>query len=198
MQQVNLYQLEFKPQKMMLDLQQLILGIIVLMAIFLALGSWLSSKRTALSEQVKQEEHMLTSMQTQVAQLEAIVTSGLKNGNVDKEIKNIEKEIQLKGLALNTLKTSDIASSGGFSLLLKGLAESKSDQLWFTDIELQNDVLKLKGQTMDPKLITYWIEEATKRSYLNRRFASVTITENRERPEIYNFVLAEGVVRTHE
>ncbi len=198
MQQINLYLPEFHPKQDILNFNQLLIATAVLFLIYVALGIWDNSKTQLLEQQVKQREQMLAPLEKQKAELEKMMAERPDDGQLDNQMAAVEYDIQNKTIALNTLKNSDIAASKGFSDLLIDLAKGSDRRIWFTHIELKQDVLSLHGQTVDPKLISSWIENSTKQSELARQFSAISITQNDNNNRVYDFELSGGVLVHHE
>lgn len=185
MQQINLYLPELQPKKEVLSLPQVGLITAAFLFIFIAFGWSITSDTAALKQQLTSET-------------DKMVAGRPDESALAQEIAALEYHIQNKSLALNTLKNSDVAASDGFSQLLEELAQSKNSKLWFTDIGINNEVLLLKGQTLDPKLITAWIENATNGNALSRQFSAIKIEQHSTYKRVYDFELSGGVVVHHE
>jgi Tfp pilus assembly protein PilN len=198
MQQINLYLPEFQPKKDLLSVSQLVISVAAIGLLYVALGLWFSSDTQFLQQQLKQREQMLLPLEKQLAELEQMLAQRPDSGQLDRQMAAIERDIQNKSVALNTLKNSDIAASQGFSQLLLDLAKNNDRRLWFTRIELNRDELALHGQTTDPELITYWIENTAEGTQLARQFSAISITQNDNDHRVYDFKLSGGVLIRHE
>ena len=198
MQQINLYLPELQPKKEVLSLPQVGLITAAFLFIFIAFGWSITSDTAALKQQLTSETEMLKPLELQKQELDKMVAGRPDESALAEEIAALEYHIQNKSLALNTLKNSDVAASDGFSQLLEELAQSKNSKLWFTDIGINNDVVLLKGQTLDPKLITAWIENATNGNALSRQFSAIKIEQHSTYKRVYDFELSGGVVVHHE
>ena len=197
MQQINLYLPELQPKKEVLSLPQVGLITAAFLFIFIAFGWSITSDTAALKQQLTSETEMLKPLELQKQELDKMVAGRPDESALAEEIAALEYHIQNKSLALNTLKNSDVAASDGFSQLLEELAQSKNSKLWFTDIGINNEVLLLKGQTLDPKLITAWIENATNGNALSRQFSAIK-EQHSTYKRVYDFELSGGVVVHHE
>jgi Tfp pilus assembly protein PilN len=198
MQQINLYLPEFQPKQDILNFNQLLIAVAAMLLLYVALGLWMQSDTQLLHQQLKQREQMLIPLEKQKAELEQMMAQRPDSGQLDFEMAAVEQDIQNKSIALNTLKHSDIAASKGFSQLLLDLAQHNDRRLWFTQIELKHDVLALHGQTVDPELITRWIENTAQRSQLARQFSAIRITQNDNDRRVYDFELSGGVLIRYE
>lgn len=198
MQQINLYLPQFHPRQDILNFNQLLISVAALALLYVALGLWINSDTQLLEQQIKQREQMLAPLEKQKAELEKMMADRPDAGELDGAMAAVEYDIQNKSIALNTLKNSDIAASKGFSDLLLDLAKNSDRRIWFTHIELKQDVLSLHGQTVDPKLISNWIETSTQQTELARQFSAISITQNDNNSRVYDFELSGGVLVHHE
>ena len=198
MQKINLYLPELQPKKEVLSLPQVGVITAAFLFIFIAFGWSMTSDTAALKQQLSSETDMLKPLELQKQELDKMVAGRPDENALADEIAALEYDIQNKSLALNTLKNSDVAASDGFSQLLEELAQTKSNKLWFTDIGINNEVLLLKGQTVDPKLITAWIENATNGNALGRQFSAIKIEQHSTYKRVYDFELSGGVIVHHE
>lgn len=198
MQKINLYLPELQPKKEVLSLPQVGVITAAFLFIFIAFGWSMTSDTAALKQQLSSETDMLKPLELQKQELDKMVAGRPDENALADEIAALEYDIQNKSLALNTLKNSDVAASDGFSQLLEELAQTKSNKLWFTDIGINNEVLLLKGQTVDPKLITAWIENATNGNALSRQFSAIKIEQHSTYKRVYDFELSGGVIVHHE
>lgn len=198
MQQINLYLEEFRPQKDNLNFRQLLMVTAAFLLVYIALGWHVTSNTTLLKQQVEQERKMLMPLEAQKAELDKMLASRPDDQRLELTLAALQADLQNKSLALNTLKNSDIDASGGYSTLLSQLAQNSNRRIWFTDIQIADDVLILKGQTVDPKLITSWIDNATTHKSLSRRFSGIAIAQNEKDSRVYDFELNNGVLVHHE
>ncbi len=198
MQQINLYLEEFRPKKDNLNFRQLLMVTVAFLLVFVALGWHVTSNTSLLKQQVEQERKMLLPLEAQKAELDKMLASRPDDQRLEQTLAALQADLQNKSLALNTLKNSDIDASGGYSALLSQLAQNSNRRIWFTDIQITDDVLILKGQTVDPKLITSWIDNATTHKSLSRRFSGIAIAQNEKDSRVYDFELNNGVLVHHE
>ncbi len=194
MQRINLYLPEFRASDKPLSFKQLILASVGFLLLFIAYGWWESTQTQVFREQLLRETQMLEPLKVQQKELQKMVANRPQESRLDGEIAQLELEVKNKTLALNTLRSSDVSASDGFSVLLKDLAKNNNKRLWFTSIELKQDVLKLQGQTLDPKNISDWISKLKNHSSLARNFSAVTINENQNNKRVYDFELTDGVL----
>lgn len=198
MQQINLYLPEFHPRKEILSFPQMLMAIGGIVLLFVAYGMWQSSNLSIIEQQIAQEKNMLEPLRVQQKELDKLLANRPDEKRVDSDIESLQNEVDLKSKALEVLKGSDISASKGFSLLLEELARNKNKNIWFTDITVKNDVLLIKGQTLDPKLISEWIESTEKQQALGRQFAAIDIQRNENNSRVFEFELSGGVLTSHE
>ncbi|NVJ62364.1 MAG: hypothetical protein HWE27_18395 [Gammaproteobacteria bacterium] len=192
MQQINLYLPEFKPKKEVLNFSQLGLAALASALLFSAYGWFLGSQTDFYSAQLVQEKAMIEPLERQKAELDKLLAERPDESRVDLRLSRLELDIANKALALQTLKNSDISASSGFSNLIGELAKPKNNRIWFTEIALNQDILSLKGQTLEPELITKWIEQSGESKTLMRQFSTISIEENENNDRVFDFELANG------
>ncbi|WP_144392407.1 PilN domain-containing protein [Pleionea sediminis] len=198
MQQINLYLPEFRPQKDILSINQLLLVLVTAVLIFAGLGWYLDNQTELMKLQIAREERMLEPLRIQKAELDKVVSARPDWEGLDNLLLNAQTNIQNKSLALQTLKTSDIGAGKGFSEFLRQLAKQSERRIWLTDIKMESDILALKGQTVDPKLISIWIDNVVQKSTMARQFSAVSITQNETDQRVFDFELKDGVLLNDE
>ncbi|MEE4246034.1 MAG: hypothetical protein V2I33_11525 [Kangiellaceae bacterium] len=194
MQQVNLYLAEFRPKQEVLSVNQLLMALGAMIMVYIALGWWGESNISLLQQQIDQRKALIAPLQAQKKELEKMVANRPSEDRVESDIRALENDIQNKTLALATLKNSDLSASQGFSQILENLAMAKNRRIWLTGFKVNNGNLVLSGQTVDPKLITYWIEQASQFDTLNRQYSSISIVQNDVDRRVYDFELTGGVL----
>ncbi len=198
MQQINLYTSEFHPQRYLLNFRQLLIVTGLTLIIF-SVMTWIFIKEEkVVLKQLAEEQQQWELIHSNFEEYEEAFSQKPDIKKFEDSIRKKEKLLQEKMMALNTLRNNDVSASKGFSEVLVSLAKSKSNRIWFTDIELYKNILKLKGQTLELNLITEWVENSLVHAELNRQFEAIAIEENQFNKNVYEFELRKGSLINHE
>jgi len=168
LQQVNLYQAEFRqkpdplsPKRMLLVLA---VGLVCGVATLAYTGWEISAKRAHLA---KLESDVSVATQKQ-AKLTQKLASHKVDTTVEQQIKDLENV--LAGSAQNEeLIIKELASSGsGYSGYFTALAKHSVDQLWLTGITIGPEKsLSLRGQTSAPEAVLQYLRGLSSEPVLN-------------------------------
>lgn len=182
MQQINLYQAQFKPKKIWLPPRQMFLVLLVVL-IALAIVSVYSAQKSAVLDKTiaSQQQHA-------VQQLELVKEDPLLNA----ELKKLLSQKQTKEKLLNYLTQNSFGNQSGFSKALHDLAQQKVENVWLTDFSLLNggQSLVLRGKALKSDQIPLFIDSLIKAEHFRQRqFSEFQLQQLQDDDGIYSFSL---------
>ena len=183
MQQINLYQEQFRTRRDPLDARHLGAGLVVLLIVLAAASVWLHQRAGDAAERAAAAERERDRLERRVLELRSRLEQrqAAASGAVD-EATRLRAELAAKRRVLEYLESGPIARRDGFSGHLQGLARRVVDDVWFDRIAFERggETLRLEGHALRaddvPRMIAALGEEA---AYAGRAFRTLVI----ERPE---------------
>lgn len=192
MQQVNLYTDAFKPVKVKLPLEQLIIFpiLVLILLIFCSMGmsAYLANKKAeqvalqekhqAMSERIK----VLTDKADKLRQDDSLVAANLRLKQIYDARENM----------IETLDRVVLKETEGFSPTLIALARQKEKGLWLTSILLgsANNQMVLQGVTTKAELVPAYLQNLRKEpSFIGRQFGLFELSENEAQGAWLSFTL---------
>ena len=185
MQQINLFQPEFRYQRDPLSLR--VIALTCLLATFLLTGSgvygWLI---------LENQRGVVASLKNHHSQLQAqlaVLHLDLgKDQSIDQHIEELEQEFSDKTVTARQL-LSLLADRNRVALQFQALSELQLPGLWLTMILLGEDN-ELRGVTTNSKLVPKYLNQiASTPAFNNLQFNEVLLTELEDQPNQVGFLL---------
>ncbi len=192
MQNINLYTDAFKPAKVKLPLEQIIifpvLLVFVLVGVTFLMSSYLQTKEDKLAELLAKNKEMtdrLTVLKAKAEKLrpdDALIASN----------KRLQQTLEARKSMLSTLDKVVLEESAGFSSAMIALARQHQQGLWLTRIQLGGDTrqLSLQGVTTKAELVPVYLQNLRQEpSFKGRHFTMFELRENETQSGWLNFTL---------
>lgn len=189
MQQINLYQAQFKVRR-----QRPLLGWLfaALMLLFLSMALWaVVQNRTqhALAQRVQQEEtRNLQQLQT-LDGMQQQLQSRQPSAALENQLQQLRRQLQNR-LPLRQLIERLLAQESTIPFSLQRLAEKPLSQLWLTQIDLANGgaAVRLQGLAVHADAVPLLVETLSQQAtFAKQRFSQLQL--ERQADGLYRFVL---------
>lgn len=174
MQQVNLFTDAFKPPKVKLPLEQIIvfpmLTVVLLVALSLILNSYVDSKRQELSELTDKN----LAMAERLKELNQKADKHRQDESLVAANARLKETLDAREAMLSTLDRVFLGESVGFSETLIALARQHQSGLWLTAIRLggQTQEMLLQGVTTKAELVPAYLQNLRQEStFVGRHFS---------------------------
>jgi hypothetical protein len=152
-QQINLYQDQFKEKKLFVSATQVI---ILMLLMSFGLGVWTYLIESDLSD-LKQKSRWLKASQSLVNNELSIVPIELNRQLSDSRITDsiyvITKQLEARKKTVRFIENNQFGPGKGFSSYLKSLSNLKVDDVWLDDIFISDSFVKIKGSALSANLI---------------------------------------------
>jgi len=170
-QQINLYQDQFKEKKLFVSATQVI---ILMLLISFGLGVWTYLIESDLSD-LKQKNLWLKASQSLVNNELVVVpvelNRQLSDSRITDSIDVITKQLQARKKAIRFVENNQFGSGEGFSSHLKSLSNLKVDDVWLDDIFISGSFVKIQGSALSANLIPPYFASFSKESvFRGQRF----------------------------
>jgi len=152
-QQVNLYQDQFREKKLLFSARQ-IFSLFVALIVFGASGTYLiesdldNARRDnfAVKQSQKNIADELNAANTELAKL-------LADKRMDLEIASLSREVNARKKVLAFVDANQFGSGQGFSSYLTALSNLHVDNVWLDEISLSEDFVKIRGSALSADLV---------------------------------------------
>lgn len=200
MQHVNLFTDAFKPPKVKLPLEQLVifpcLLLLLLIASSFAMNAYLNAEQAKLAElQAKNSV-----MAERVSVLNAKAEKQRQDDSLIASNKRLQQTLSAREAMLSTLDQVVLSESEGFSATLIALARQREAGLWLKEIHLggESHQMVLQGVTTKAELVPAYLQKLRQESsLLGRHFSIFELSEHEAQPKWLSFSLkAEKQDRT--
>ncbi len=191
MQQVNLYQTQFKPKKVILPAQQVLLIALIPVLLFGLLSIVMSSKQTSLEEKLAGQTEQFQLQQQQLDSLQQQLNARKENPLLRAELNEIQQQLVSKQILLDHLSSQTFGNQHGFSMMLTALSKQHIDDLWLTQFSLLNSgqFIALQGSAYTSQLIPEYIDNLAKSEQFQGKNFSVFQLQQPDNSPYFNFKL---------
>lgn len=191
MQQVNLYQTQFKPKKIILPAKHMLLIALLPILIFVITSIYFSSKQQLLETLVNTKQQQLQLDQQHLSVLKQRLNSYKEDPKLVAVLNSTRKQLQKTQTLLNHLASQESGNQYGFSAMLTALSKQHIDDLWLTQFSLLNggQFIALQGTAYKPQLIPEYIDNLAKSEQFQGKNFSVFQLQQPADSDHYNFKL---------
>jgi len=184
MQQVNFYQLQFKPKQVILPARQLFLLALLAIVIFALLTLYSAKRNSTL------EEYILT--QQQSPSVEQQLPSANDDAVLKSNLLKLQQQQTQKQLLLDYLTHKSFGNQQGFTNNLVHLSKQTIDGVWLTEFSFFNggQHISLHGNAINSSLIPIYIDRlAESGPFKGKHFSVFSLESPESSSTIYTFKL---------
>lgn len=191
MQQINFYQVQFKPKKVILPARQFLLIAFVAIAAFLVMSSYLHVDQLSKQANVDKKQSQIAKEEAQLIELRKQVEKLKEDPLLKAELTALQKaQIENKEI-LDFLQNEQLGNTTGFAENLVALSEQHIENLWLTQFSLLNagHFIALNGQTTNAELVPEYIDSLAKAQPFKGKTFSVFHMQQPEQQGVFHFKL---------
>lgn len=202
MQQINLYQEQFRVRREPARTRVLALGLVVLLAMLFAVSGWMQYESWRVTDRLERARERRDRVEQEMlalrAELERMAAGEQARAGLPAELR---AELAAKRRLMDYLAEGPLASRDGFSGHLQALARRVVEDLWFDRIQLERggDRIRFEGHALEaalvPRMIAALGEEAV---YRGHSFRSLLIERPEQAAWRVDFLLASEAVEREE
>jgi len=182
MQEINLYQAQFKPKKLVLPPRQMLLIVLIVMAVLSVMSLYSAKRNTVLQTTIKQQQQYTTQNIAQSPESPLLLA----------ELEKINVQQFDKQRLLDYLSHQDFGNQQGFSATLFHLAKQQIDNVWLTEFSLVKggQSITLQGKASQSNQIPLYIDSLAKAEYFQgKSFSVFQLEQPKEDSNVYTFKL---------
>jgi len=167
-QQINLYQAQFREDKLRFSAKSLLQSAAAAVFTMLAIAAFHGWQILLLQRQVVSMEHQSALLKLQSADLEQKLTAGHADAALAEKVQKIESQLNSRQQLQSVLNDDLFSSDRGYSRYLIALARQHIAGLWLTGITLTGAGrdLTLRGETTEPDLVIRYLQNLSQEALL--------------------------------
>jgi hypothetical protein len=191
MQQINLYQSQFRPKQIILPARQFLLIAFVMIAIFCVLSAYLHFEQISQQAIVTNQQEQLAKKETRLIALREQLAKYEENPLLKAELASLQQTYEENQDILDYLKNEQLGNQIGFSSTLEALSEQHISGLWLNQFSLLNagQHTALNGQTSDATKVPEYIDSLGRSEQFNGKTFSVFQLQQPEQDSLFQFKL---------
>jgi Tfp pilus assembly protein PilN len=191
MQHVNLYQSQFKPKKVILPAEQLLMLAALPLLVLILLSIYLSYSQQNRAEQLENQQAQVEQQQIYLNNLTQQLNTQTQNPLLLAEEKDLQQQLQSKTLLLKLLNNKTLGNQKGFSTMLIALSQQHVENLWLTHFSLldSGEFIALQGRAYTSDLIPQYIDNLAKSEQFHGKNFSVFQLNQDEKSAYFDFKL---------
>ena len=192
MQQVNLYQAEFKPKVVILTAWQMLLVALFLIVIIAISGFFSSRHFNEVDTEFSSKQQQLNSRKQQANNLQQEVLRYAEQPLLKAKQASLQKQLKQQEAILKHLTNDNSGPQPGFSPVLASLSQQHLDNVWLTSFSLRHggSSITIHGSSSQSSLIPEYIDSLAKSaSFSGQQFSVFQMSSPDEHTEAYDFEL---------
>jgi regulator of replication initiation timing len=191
MQQINLYQTQFKPKQIILPAQHMLLIALLPIIIFVLTSLYFLYKQQLFDTLLHTKQQQLQLDQQHLSVLKQQLNLYKEDPKLIVELNAIRGQLQKTQTLLTHLASQESGNQHGFSAMLAALSKQHIDDLWLTQFSLLNggQFIALQGRAYTPQLIPEYIDNLAKSEQFQGENFSVFQLQQQTDSSYYNFKL---------
>jgi hypothetical protein len=192
MQQINLYQAEFKPKVVILTSWQILLVSLLLIFIILVSSFFSSQHFNELDAQFSLKQQHLNTQKQQANDLKQEMLQYGEQPLLNAKLVSLQKQLKQQEAILSHLTNDNSGPQPGFSPTLTSLSQQHIDNVWLTSFSLRHggSSITIQGRSSQPSLIPEYIDSLAKSStFSGQQFSVFQMSSPDENTDTYDFEL---------
>ena len=192
MQQVNLFQAQFKSKSEPLMMQQLLFvaaGFVVVLVMLSLYRQWSSS---TLEAEYQQQLQQLATLNKQLIPLKQIQANKKKSPQIEKQLAQKQKTVNSKQQLIKIMGQRSFGNTEGFTKQLTGLAQQRIEGLWLTSLTIRSGgvFMDLQGNSLRPELLPQYIQRLSNETiFKGSKFDTLVMEQHEKKTAWLSFTL---------
>jgi len=196
MQQVNLYTDAFRPKKVILPLEQILLLPFVAILLLAGLTMWLHSNLNEMELKAAKLQTKNEAAQLRIDSMAKKAKLQRKDDSLVAANKRLNEKVTARQRMISMLDTVVVKDVGGFSSILLSLAKQQVDDLWLTEIDVSasGQDMKLEGITVNAQAVPIYLQKLrNEQSFIGRSFTLFQLDQHLQKSSQLSFSLRSEI-----
>ncbi|MCC2972618.1 PilN domain-containing protein [Massilia sp. IC2-476] len=175
-QQINLFNPAFLPQKKVVSAPMMGVSLLVLVAGIAVIGAALHAATGRMERERDAEAERLVRKQARLATVNAQFAPRTRSAGLETQIAQAEAQLAALRHVSSVLERGELGDTRGFAGYFQAFARQSVPGLWLTGVSVAGANIGIKGRTLDPTLVPGYINRLTQEPLLQgKSFASLQI-----------------------
>ena len=192
MQQINLYQAEFKKEKIIVSAVQVAQVSAVVVAVLLLITGGNVWQTSRLQSSLNQTEATRLASQKELEQSKQLYAKKQENPVLVKQVEKLTMELNTKKQVLKVLSGKSFGNTRGFVEHFTGLAKQRIDGMWLTNISIREGgtSLGMKGTATRPEYVPQYLQRLSAESaFVGTEFKTFLLAQSEKKKRWVDFDL---------
>ena len=192
MQQVNLYTEAFRPKKVVLPLEHIVLLTVLSILLVIAASFGLNASLAKGELRLHEKETRVTKMAEQLVKFEAKAKQLRQDDSLVAANNRLSTKLDARRQMIGVLDSVVVKDDEGFSNLLLSLARQKTEGLWLTSIHIgaSGQDMTIEGTTLNANAVPEYLQNLRSESgFIGRTFTLFNLDADLEQPSRLDFSL---------
>ena len=192
MQQVNLFQSQFRRQSEPLVMQQLLWSVVGFVVILASLSLYRQWNTVTLQSDFQQQKQYLAVLNKKLIPLKQAQAAKQKSPRIQKELEEKQKKVNTKQQLLKIMSQRSFGNTKGFTKQLTGLAQQRIEGLWLTALTIRSGgvFMDMQGNSLRPELLPQYIQRLSNETiFKGSKFDTLLMEQHEKKPGWISFTL---------
>jgi Tfp pilus assembly protein PilN len=201
MQQVNLYTDAFRPQKVVLSLEQIVLIAVSAIVIVIIATLFLNASLAKSEKRIQTEQVRVDKLSSQLVVLEDKAKYLRQDDSLMAANQRVSEKLSARRQMIKVLDRVVVKDDEGFSNILLSLARQKTAGLWLTSIEVgaSGKSMTIEGTTLNANAVPAYLQNLRKEDgFIGRTFTLFNLDADPDKPNQLDFSLRSQVSQSNE
>jgi len=201
MQQVNLYTDAFRPQKVVLSLEQILLIAVSSIVIVVVSTLFLNASLAKSDKRIQKEQVRIDKLASQLVVLEEKAKLLRQDDSLMAANQRLSSKLSARRQMIEVLDSVVVKDDEGFSNILLSLARQKAEGLWLTGIQVgaSGKNMTIEGTTLNANAVPAYLQNLRKEDgFVGRTFTLFNLDADPDRPNRLDFSLRSQASQSNE
>jgi len=192
MQQINLYQAEFKPKVVVLNAFQMLLIALAVTLLIILTSLFSSSHFDEATMQLANEQQAFNNVTQQSNSLKQEILQYGEQPLLKAKLASLKEQLKQQNAILSHLSNDNLSPQTGFSPTLKSLSEQHIKHVWLKSFSLREGghSITIQGSSTQSELIPEYIDSLAKsNTFSGKQFSVFQMSSPDNDTETYDFEL---------
>jgi len=201
MQQVNLYTDVFRPQKVLLSLEQILLIVVCSIVIVIVSTLFLNASLAKSEKRIQAEQVRIDKITSQLTILEKKAKLLRQDDSLMAANQRLSAKLGARRQMIEVLDSVVVKDDEGFSNILLSLARQKTEGLWLTGIQVgaSGKNMTIEGTTLNANAVPAYLQNLRKEDgFVGRTFTLFNLDADLDKPNRLDFSLRSQTSQSNE
>jgi hypothetical protein len=201
MQQINLYTDDFRPKKVVLSLEQILLIAVSCIVLVIITTLFLNASLAGSEKRIQNEQVRVDKLSEQLAILEEKAKLLRQDDSLMAANQRLSAKLIARRQMIKVLDSVVVKDDEGFSNILVSLARQKTEGLWLTSVEVgaSGKSMTIEGSTLNANAVPGYLQNLRKENgFIGRTFTLFNLDADPDNSKLLGFSLRSQVSQSND